>query len=78
MRQTFVFRDGQLVPKEEARRPVSVAPMVMGDIKPFVSPIDRSVISSRSELRAHEQKHGVRQCGNDWTGSSRPAWWDAR
>lgn len=40
------------------------APMVMGDLKPFVSPIDGSEISSRSKLRAHEQAHKVKQCGD--------------
>jgi hypothetical protein len=42
------------------------APMVMGDIRPFVSPVGASpeVISSRSTLRAHERKHGVYQCGD--------------
>lgn len=39
------------------------APGVMGDIKPFVSPIDGKEISSRSQLREHERRHGVRQCG---------------
>ena len=39
------------------------APMGMGDIQEFQSPIDFSLISSRSALRDHEQKHGVRQCG---------------
>jgi hypothetical protein len=35
----------------------------MPDIAEFQSPIDGSLISSRSTLRAHEQRHGVRQCG---------------
>ena len=36
---------------------------VMMDIDEFRSPIDGSMIGSRSQLRAHEQRHGVRQCG---------------
>ena len=36
---------------------------VLPDIKEFVSPVDRSLISSRSNLREHERRHGVRQCG---------------
>lgn len=36
----------------------------MPDIKEFVSPIDGEVISSRSKLRAHERRHGVRQAGD--------------
>lgn len=39
-------------------------PMIMADIKPFVSPIDGTEISSRSSLKAHELKHDVRQCGD--------------
>lgn len=38
---------------------------VMPDIKEFVSPIDGSLISSRSKLRHHNRGHNVRQCG-DW------------
>ena len=44
---------------------------VMADIEEFVSPVDRSVIGSRSQLRAHERQHGVRQIGNDWAGTAR-------
>lgn len=32
---------------------------IMEDIKPFVSPIDKTVISSRPHLEAHNRKHGV-------------------
>ncbi len=38
-------------------------PFFMPDIAEFRSPIDGSAISSRSQLRAHEQRYGVRQCG---------------
>jgi hypothetical protein len=46
------------------------------DIQPFALP-DGTQITSRSVLREYEAKHGVKQCGNDWTGSSKPQWWDA-
>jgi hypothetical protein len=36
-----------------------------------VSPIDKSVISSRSGLKDHERRHKVRQIGNDWSGGER-------
>ena len=49
---------------------------VMGDIQEFVSPIDKSVISSRSQVREHERKHNVRQVGNDYTSSTKPKFWD--
>lgn len=39
-------------------------PRVMSDIRPFVSPIDGSEISSRSALKAHEQRYGVKQAGD--------------
>lgn len=32
---------------------------IMKDIDPFVSPIDKTVISSRPHLEAHNRKHGV-------------------
>ena len=35
------------------------SPVVQGDIEPFISPIDKRVISSRSHLRAHNAEHGV-------------------
>lgn len=60
---------GKLVPAEEYFRPAADAPMIMGDIDPFVSPIDKSVISSRAKLRAHNKRHGVtdmRDYGDDW------------
>jgi hypothetical protein len=55
-------------PRERARqappeRSGLAAPLVMNDISEFQSPIDFSLISSRSALREHERKYGVRQCG---------------
>jgi hypothetical protein len=52
----------------------------MSDIEEFVSPVDKSVIGSRSALRNHERRHGIRQIGNDWsgcerTGSAKPDNW---
>ena len=48
----------------------------MSDIQEFVSPIDKTVIGSRSQIREHERKHNVRQCGNDYTSSTKPKFWD--
>ena len=55
----------------EAKRRVPIAskrsdlpsPRVMSDIQPFVSPVTREVISSRSSLERHNRANGVRQCG---------------
>jgi hypothetical protein len=62
-RQTFVMRDGKLVPKADAA-PLSGF-FVMPDITPFVTAGDNVPISSRSQLRAYEQANGVRRVGND-------------
>jgi len=64
--------------KNSRRRSKSL--QVMSDIEEFVSPVDKSVISSRSGLRNHERRHGIRQIGNDWAGkaetsSAKPANW---
>ena len=75
MRKRYVMRDGELVEKSEARPPQSGA-FFMPDIAPFVTQEGKQ-ITSRSELRAYEQRHGVKQTGNDWTGSSKPEFWDA-
>jgi hypothetical protein len=65
-RETYVLRDGELVPKSEARPLASVkGPYVMSDISPFVTQ-DKVEITSRSGLRAYERSRGVRQVGNDW------------
>lgn len=40
---------------------------VMPDIKPYRSMIDGSVISSRSQHRAHLKQHGCVEVGNDST-----------
>lgn len=44
------------------------SPAVMNDIEPFVSYVgkDPEWITSRSELRAHEKKHKVKQIGTDY------------
>ena len=64
-RETYVLRDGELVPKSEARPLASASGVyVMPDITPFVTQ-DRVEITSRSALRAYERRNGVRQIGND-------------
>lgn len=44
---------------EITRGAVPDAPAVRDDIEPFISPIDFSIISSRSALRDHMGKHDV-------------------
>jgi hypothetical protein len=69
-RQTYVIRDGKLVPKADAAPLCANGPHVMNDIRPFVT-TDGVEITSRSTLRAYEQRTGLRQVGNDWTPPGR-------
>ena len=69
----YVYRDGQLVEKHSA--PPKSGGFALSDIKEFVTQ-DGTPITSRSGLRAYEQRMGVRQVGNDWTGPERPPFWD--
>ena len=39
--------------------------LVSGDIEPFVSPIDNSVIGTRQEIKEHCKVHDVIHVGND-------------
>lgn len=61
MRKTWVQdpETGKLIPREEYCAHKDGYPAIQGDIEPFVSPVDGSVISSRSRLRAHNARHGV-------------------
>jgi hypothetical protein len=70
MRQTYVLRDGKLVPKSTAAPLNSGVFHVLKDIDPFQTQ-DGTPISSRSHLRAYEQKHGVKQIGNDCASQMR-------
>ena len=53
------------VPKEEyyANRGPKETLNVVPDIAEFRSPMDGKLVGSRSALREHEKKHGVKQCG---------------
>jgi hypothetical protein len=41
------------------------APQIMGDIRPYQSMIDGTMISSRSHHRAHLRQHGCIEVGNE-------------
>ena len=51
-------------------------PAVISDVEPFQVPGTKEVLSSRSQIREYEKRHEVRACGNDWTGSKKPPFWD--
>lgn len=45
---------------------------VIPDLEPYRSPIDMSVINSRSEHRDHMKRHGVIELGNEKVGPNTP------
>lgn len=53
----------------KADKSTQSGPMFMQDISLFVSPIDGSLISSRSTLREHEKRYQVKQVGTDLRAS---------
>ena len=72
----YVRRNGQIVNKETGE-PIKVGSAVkytfaLPDISPFKSPLDfKTEISSRSQLRDYEKRHGVRQIGTDFDSTYR-------
>ena len=49
----------KLIPAEEYVRPKPKTHMVMPDIEPFQSPVDKSYITTRPQLEEHNRRHGV-------------------
>jgi len=64
MRTTYVMRNGELVEKHQANDGKQ-APMIMGDIAPYQSMIDGSMIQSRSRHREHLKANGCIEVGNE-------------
>ena len=64
MRTTYVMRNGELVEKHKANDETN-APMIMGDIAPYQSMIDGSMIQSRSRHREHLKANGCIEVGNE-------------
>ncbi len=65
MRQRWIQgADGKLVRAEEYYAD-PVAPIVMGDINPYQSMIDGTMITSRSKHREHLRQHGCVELGNE-------------
>ena len=50
------------------------APQVIKDIDPYVSMIDGSVITSRSQHRDHLRQHGCTEVGNEKMSSRKESW----
>lgn len=73
------YRDivwADLPPDDRPRaKPLQGDVHVLRDIAEFKTQ-DGAVISSRSHLRAYEEKNGIKQIGNDWPGREKPKFWD--
>lgn len=64
----------ELVPADQYRpRQDASAPAVFGDIEPYRSHIDGSVITSRSHHRAHLRAHGCVEVGNELDAAMKAA-----
>ena len=72
MRKVYVYdrTQGKVVERSQVVR--ADGPVVIPDIKEFQSPIDDSMITSRSDLRRHNRTHGVEQCGRDHAVNPKP------
>lgn len=63
-RKSYVQVDGVLY--EKGTEPQKQLHHVYGDIQPYKSMVDGSMITSRSQHREHLRRHGVVEVGNDW------------
>ena len=77
MRKTYIQIDGQLVEKSEYYAE-PVAPGIMPDILPYQSMADGSMITSRSQHRAHLRQHNCIEIGNEKMESRAPVVKDTR
>jgi hypothetical protein len=64
--------NGELVEKHKANDVIN-APMIMGDIVPYQSMIDGSMIQSRSRHREHLKDNGCIEVGNESMETKRTA-----
>lgn len=75
-RTSYVYCEKQkrMVEKSEYYEREERGPFIRGDIEPFVSPIDGTVIGSRSDLRSHMRKHDVvptAEVSSEWSAAER-------
>jgi hypothetical protein len=59
MRRKYRYNAETKEMEEITDGPKYVGGIIMGDIEPFISPVDGSCISSRSVLRDHMRQHGL-------------------
>jgi hypothetical protein len=82
MRETFVYRDGCLVPKHRAAAPYSRGPrselpfphLIRDQMGAVRSMLDGQLYDSKSALRATYKAAGVEEIGTDVEGATRQAY----
>jgi hypothetical protein len=62
-KQTFVFEDGEIIPKQEATRRGGLN--IMRDIEPYQNMKDRGWITSRSQHREFLRRNNFVEVGNE-------------
>ena len=63
-KKTYKIINGELTLVEQSK-PVNSSAYVMNDISAYKSPLDGSIISSRSAHKLHKREHGVIEVGNE-------------
>lgn len=63
-RTSYRVVNGELVETSRSRA-VNHSPYVMEDMKEYKSPLDGTIITSRSKHKAHKRQHGVIEVGNE-------------
>ena len=77
MKKQYVQINGELIEKIDYYAD-PLAPIVMPDIQPYQSMADGSMITSRSQHRAHLRQHNCIEIGNEKMESRAPVVKDTR
>lgn len=65
-RQRYIQNEeGKLIPAEEYHNPSMGTHFIQGDIKPYKSMIDGSIIEGRKQHRTHLKDNGCIEIGNE-------------
>lgn len=62
----------KLIPKDEYYETAPSGPFVIGDIKPYKSMVDGSMIQGRRQHREHLRQHGCIEVGNEKITHKKP------
>ena len=76
MKRTYVFIDGEFVERRKDEK--GQYHYVQPDIQPYKSMVDGSMITSRSQHRAHLRQHNCIEIGNEKMESRAPVVKDTR